>query len=308
MADDTRVTHSRSGFACAARALLRAGLPCCPRRPRPRDIIVRRDPGLSAAERADVRADAGVELERCSPLPRHRARDRARRRARRRRSRALNADPTSAYAAPNVRYVARRAATDTYFADQLGARELGQHDARRRRGRDGRRHGRARGAGSVTVAASDQTVAVVDTGPRTATHPDLAGQTSSPGARCVPARRRPADGNDHGTHVAGLIARSRQRRSGIAGVAPRRHVLPLRALDNCGDGSSPTSPRRSTTPATTAIPIVDRSFDQRGLGPTASSSRDADRGATRDTLFVVAAGNEGIDADVDNDAGQPCAT
>ena len=33
------------------------------------DLIVRRDPGLSAAERADVRADAGVDFEHRLRLP-----------------------------------------------------------------------------------------------------------------------------------------------------------------------------------------------------------------------------------------------
>ena len=75
MADDTRVTHSRPGYACALALLCVLGL-SLPAEALASDIVVRRDPGLTAAERADVRADAGVKLERMLPLAEHRAGER----------------------------------------------------------------------------------------------------------------------------------------------------------------------------------------------------------------------------------------
>src|SRR4051812_2865241 len=100
MADDTRVTRSRSGLACAF--VLFWALCCAlPGTANAGEIIVRRDPGLSAGQRADVRADAGVQLERILaladselvPVP-----DAQQRRA----PATLNADPDVQYAAPNV--------------------------------------------------------------------------------------------------------------------------------------------------------------------------------------------------------------
>jgi subtilisin family serine protease len=68
MADDTRVTHSRPVFACALALLVVLGS-VLPAWARASDIIVARDPGLSAAERAQVRAGAGARLERTLPVP-----------------------------------------------------------------------------------------------------------------------------------------------------------------------------------------------------------------------------------------------
>src|SRR3954466_6463695 len=67
-ADNTRVTHSRPALAWAAVLIWTL---CCvlPASAGAAEIIVRRDPGLSAGQRADVRADAGVKLERTLALP-----------------------------------------------------------------------------------------------------------------------------------------------------------------------------------------------------------------------------------------------
>jgi type VII secretion-associated serine protease mycosin len=73
------------------------------------------------------------------------------------------------------------------------------------------------------------TVAVIDSGVD-ASHPDLAGQVL-PGIDLV---RRSGDGRvdlvGHGTTVAGLIA-GRDDRRGVAGLAPKAKILPVRVLD-----------------------------------------------------------------------------
>src|SRR4051794_30553608 len=100
MADDTRVTHSRSGIACTLALLWVLGC-ALPAQALAGDIIVRRDAGLDASERADVRADAGVELERMMALPDAEvvnvpdAREQSA-------LAALNADPDVRYASPDV--------------------------------------------------------------------------------------------------------------------------------------------------------------------------------------------------------------
>jgi len=69
MADDTRVTKSRCALACAV--VLFWALGCAlPAVSNAAELLVQRDAGLSAHERADLRADAGVTFERTSALPR----------------------------------------------------------------------------------------------------------------------------------------------------------------------------------------------------------------------------------------------
>src|SRR5438105_7001388 len=96
-------------------------------------------------------------------------------------------------------------------------------------------------------------VAVVDTG-SDFRHPDLRGQlVRRPGSnllantafRCpfqtpVPGARRSSriaqDDNGHGTHVAGIVAAATGNRIGVAGVAPRARVLPVKVLNRNGSG------------------------------------------------------------------------
>jgi serine protease len=48
----------------------------------------------------------------------------------------------------------------------------------------------------------------------------------------------PTDGNGHGTHVSGTIAAVGNNGQGIIGIAPKAHILPVKALDDAGNGTS----------------------------------------------------------------------
>ena len=84
-------------------------------------------------------------------------------------------------------------------------------------------------------------VAVIDTGVQR-DHPDLGGRLLD-GFDYVgddvddpDTDRNPTDGNGHGTHVTGIVAANRDNGEGIAGVAPGARVIPIRVLDDNGEG------------------------------------------------------------------------
>lgn len=84
------------------------------------------------------------------------------------------------------------------------------------------------GAGAV--------VAVIDTGVAGA-HPDLLNQLTAAGMDYVAGTGDGrTDPHGHGTHVAGIIAAARDNNLGIAGLAPRAKVMPIRVLDASGSG------------------------------------------------------------------------
>ena len=99
-------------------------------------------------------------------------------------------------------------------------------------------------------------VAVMDTG-IDLTHPDLvAGIDAGMGLNCM-GPGPPQDGHGHGTHVAGIIAARNGNGIGVVGVAPAARLVPIKVLDDTGQGEWSNSSAASTTsPAwrRTAIP------------------------------------------------------
>lgn len=99
-----------------------------------------------------------------------------------------------------------------------------------------------------TSTGAGAVVAVVDTGVDLR-HPDLAGQLVR-GATFTgcKAGKRPCgngdfrgpdgknDGDEHGTHVAGIVAAATNNGIGVAGVAPNADVMPVKVLE-AGSGS-----------------------------------------------------------------------
>ncbi len=282
MADDTRVTHSRPGYACALALLCVLGL-SLPAEALASDIVVRRDPGLTSAERADVRADAGVELERMLPLantelvsvPAARA-DRA--------LAILNADPDVRFAAPDVA---------VHAAAEFVERSLANPNDADVDGPEAWEYSEGLG---VTVGVADMSIG--------GEHPDLLGNVEAQedfvGADgCQTAA--PVGTVDHGTHVAGLIAAQRNG-EGTVGLAPLAHVKPLRTLDDCGVGKLSGVVAAFDYAGHEQIPIVSASFATDPLLPAEDKEAVDDAFTTvfadnPGTLYVVAAGNEGNDND-----------
>lgn len=77
-------------------------------------------------------------------------------------------------------------------------------------------------------------VAVLDTGVDL-DHPDLA-QNMLPGYNFIAPGKPPQDDNQHGTHVAGIIAAANNQ-IGMVGVAPEAKIIPVKVLNRSGNGS-----------------------------------------------------------------------
>jgi hypothetical protein len=265
------------------------------------EIIVKRAPGLDAAERADVRADAAVTLEAPMRLPDtevvratpgHLADALA----------ALRADPSVVAAAPNA---PEHAFTSDAYWDQQWALENTGQTLRL----DGAVAGHvgsdisAPEAWALGATGAGQVVAIVDSGVNAA-HPDLLGQIapSPAGYDWVQDDWSPDDANGHGSHVAGIVA-ARQGRRGISGVAPDAHVVPLRVLDAHGIGYSDDIASAYDYAGDLGVPIVNAS-----LGGSAITSAETDAfTAHPETLYVVAAGNDARDNDNVETRTYPCA-
>jgi len=84
-------------------------------------------------------------------------------------------------------------------------------------------------------AGAGVAVAVVDTGIRKGT--DLANTCFVPGYDYVNKDTDPTDDNGHGTHVAGTVAQSTNNGVGVAGVAYKSCLMPVKVLDATGAGA-----------------------------------------------------------------------
>jgi subtilisin family serine protease len=247
-------------------------------------IVLKRQAGLTAAERADVRADADVTLERTLGIAGVEVvtaddGDRARAVAE------LRADPDVVWAEPDRR---RTAAADPLADIEWGLNNTGQsvwgHSGTPDADIDAfEAWGISRGAGA--------TVAVVDSGVDLA-HPDLAGGLE-PGYDWVENDSVPQDEHGHGTHVAGTVA-APENGIGVVGVAPDAKVIPLRVLDASGSGWGSDVAAAFDWAGDQGVRVVNASLGADGI-------TFAERQAIRDhpgTLYVVAAGNDGVNVDV----------
>jgi hypothetical protein len=276
-------------------------------------IIVKREPGLSAAERQDIRQDAGVKLVDTLSLPRTEVvtapADNASKAMRE-----LNADHDVVYAElDRIRSVNGTDpppdSTDPEMGWLWGIHNDGQVliplqldtagllDA----DTDADLAWQREAAPGAPVTGTGVTVAIVDSG-IDADHEDLAGQVSD-AANFVDTTTHDAntaDLNGHGTHVAGTIAAARNNGVGIAGVAPGASIVALRAISADGTGRDSDIADAFRYAGDHRVPIVNASLS----GSGASRTVDAAIHAYPDTLFVVAAGN----SHRDNDTNQvwPC--
>jgi serine protease len=132
-------------------------------------------------------------------------------------------------------------------------------------------------------------VAVVDTG--VARVPDLANTEIVPGWNFVNNSRDATDDHGHGTHVAGTIAQSTNNGIGVAGVAFKAKIMPIKVLSARGSGSVSGIAEGIRWAADHGAKVINMSLG----GPMASSvlSKAVTYAHDKGVVVVCAAGNDG---------------
>ena len=141
---------------------------------------------------------------------------------------------------------------------------------------------------NLSKGSKEVIVAVVDTGVQ-AGHPDLKGQLLA-GYNAISNGSTPDDDVGHGTHVAGIIGALTNNEEGVAGISWYNKILPVKALDNSGAGTTYSVAEGIIWAADNGAKVINLS-----LGNYADSQflHDAIKYAyDRDIVIVSASGND----------------
>ncbi len=216
---------------------------------------------------------------------------------------ALQAHPQVVYAEPN--YLARASSQP----DDPGLREQEYLE-----------NIQAQEAWNITTGSQDVMVAIIDTG-IDAQHPELSGKIwinqGEMGADSQGNDKRSnhvdddqdgyiddwqgwnakdndgdiTDKSGHGTHVAGIIAASTNNQSGIAGVSWGALIMPVKALDNAGNGSYSQVAKAIVFAAKHGAQVINISLG--GASPSELLRAAVDYASGHGSLLVAAAGDTG---------------
>jgi subtilisin family serine protease len=193
------------------------------------------------------------------------------------------------YAQPNYVYYADATPTDPFFGLLWGLQNSGQLVEDRSGTADADID--APEAWTLATGSDAVKVAVVDSGVEY-DHPDLAGNIASLGWDFYSNDPDPRDENGHGTHVAGTIGAQGNNGDGVTGVNWNVGLIPIRVLGPTGSGTTATVTQGFAYAAQHGARVVNASLGGGNWDPTLAATISSASG----TLFVIAAGNGGIDA------------
>jgi subtilisin family serine protease len=143
-------------------------------------------------------------------------------------------------------------------------------------------------AWDLTTGSDDQILAVVDSGV-TLDHPELAG-------RLLPGRDVANDDNDpddfygHGTQVATVAAATGDNGAGMAGLAWRGRILPVKVLDSRGTGRDSDIAAGIVWAADHGADVINLSLFGRSSSQTVRAAIEYAQGL--DAVVIAAAGND----------------
>jgi subtilisin family serine protease len=163
---------------------------------------------------------------------------------------------------------------DTYYARQWHLERIG-----------------ADKAWSVSTGSPGVIIAVVDTGVD-ASHPDLAGRVLA-GFDFVSGDGDASDDHGHGTQVAGIAAAAGDNGSGVAGVAWKVRILPVKVLDSSGCGYYSDIIAGIRYAADNGAAAINLSLS--GGARSDALQEAVDYALSRGAVVVAAAGNDALD-------------
>ncbi|MFD1176018.1 S8 family peptidase [Paenibacillus puldeungensis] len=140
----------------------------------------------------------------------------------------------------------------------------------------------------LSKGSNEVVVAVVDTGVDLK-HPDLKGRLLK-GYNVINPKKQPLDDVGHGTHVAGIISANVNNNEGIAGMMWGGKILPVKALDKSGSGTTYSVAQGIIWAADHGAKVINMS-----LGNYADSQflHEAIKYAyDRDVVLIAATGND----------------
>ncbi|MEM6446769.1 MAG: DUF5942 domain-containing protein, partial [Cyanobacteria bacterium P01_D01_bin.123] len=178
----------------------------------------------------------------------------------------LTADAAIEYAEPNYIYKAFFSPNDDRYNEQWNLRAIDMPQA----------WDLTQGEGA--------TVAVIDTGVTRV--PDLAKTQFVRGYDFVDNDDRPEDLHGHGTHVAGTVAQSTDNMLGVAGVAYKANIMPIRVLGANGSGTVADIAEGIRFAADNGATVINMSL---GGGGSSQLMQEAVQYAVRKNVTVIAA-------------------
>jgi len=143
-------------------------------------------------------------------------------------------------------------------------------------------------AWSLSEGSNAVTIAVIDTGVDY-THPDLQENMVSHGYNFITGKDDAMDDQGHGTHCAGIAA-AELNHLGIAGVAPRARILPVKFMDANGDGDITGAVKAIDYAVAQGANILSLSWGGPGFSQFLADA--IARAIKAGVLVVAAAGNE----------------
>jgi subtilisin family serine protease len=203
---------------------------------------------------------------------------------------ALSQNPDVEYAEPNYKIRLAVTPNDSLFSYQYYLHNSGQEI-----GVPGSPRGKsqadikATAAWEETKGSSDILIAIIDTGVDLL-HPDLKNKIHSAGRDFINDDFDATDDHGHGTFVASITAAETNNREGIAGVAWNSKILPVKVLDEIGEGYEDELISGIVWAVDNGASVINLSL---GGDEDSDSLRDALKYAYENSVIVVAAaGND----------------
>ena len=148
-----------------------------------------------------------------------------------------------------------------------------------------------KGDPSVVVAVLDTGVAFEDFGPYRKA-PDFGGTTFVQGRDFINLDDHANDDNFHGTHVASTIAEATDNTEGVTGLAFRCALMPVKVLDENGDGSFfEVAEGIDFAARNPSVKVINLSLG--GDGSSTTVRQAVDRAVAAGITVIAAAGNDG---------------